>query len=120
MTKKITYVAYDGMEFEDENECKEYEQYAVDMATQLMDCYKFFDEDGRYLTPPAFDCFEDFCEWFEDTYNDYDCIVKIKDCPTSATSWVRNYLGFYMPDGANGVYKFSSSAWAWVLESKMA
>lgn len=123
MTKKIIYVAYNGMEFDDENECKEYEQYAIDMATQLMECYAFFDKDGRCFTPVAFDRFdrfEDFCEWFEDTYNDCECIVKIKDCPASAISWVRNEFGFYIPEGTNGIYRFNFNACAWVLELKMA
>ena len=102
MTKKITYVAYNGMEFEDENECKEYEQYAIDMATQLMECYAFFDKYEKCFIHVAlndFDNFEDFCEWFEDTYNDCEAIVKIKDCPDSATAWARNEFGFYMPEG---------------------
>lgn len=120
MTKKTIYVAYNGMEFDNRKECKEYEQYGIDMATQLMECYAFFDKDGVCFTPVAFDRFEDFCEWFEDTYNDCEYISKIKDCPESATTWVRNEFGFYMPEEANGVYKFNLSAGAWMLELKMA
>ena len=120
MTKKITYVAYNGMEFEDENECKEYEQYAIDMTIQLKECYRFFDRNGKAIIPDIFFRFEDFCEWFEDTYNDCELIVKIKECPDSATAWARNEFGFYMPEGVNGIYKFNFNAGAWVLELKMA
>jgi len=120
MKKKITYVAYNGMEFEDKKECEEYEQYAIDMAFQLTECYAFFDKEGICLPPAIFDCFEDFCEWLEDTYNDCEYISKIKDCPASAISWARNECGIYIPDGANGRYRFNFHVGAWLLESKMA
>jgi len=64
MREVTVYYAYDGSEFDDRDECLQYERQAVEAIMSVNDCYDFLTKDGVRYFAPDYRC-EDVEEWMD-------------------------------------------------------
>lgn len=89
----LTYVAYDGIEFDNERECREYEQYAFDMSNQILEYVHFYDAMMKEYPKPCAMFVEENLELLEEIYTNCYYIKIPKEIPSSAWIWFDNYFG---------------------------
>lgn len=111
-----TYIAYDGMEFDNERECREHEQYAFDMYNQILECVHFYNaEMEEYWQLYAVNV-EEVLDWLEETYSNCSYIKIIKEIPSSAWSWCSSYFDFVFPEEAGFFEYYMGKGWVKVDE----
>lgn len=112
MRKVVTYIAWDDTEFETEEECKNYEQYALDMMVELCHCYEFYNNNNEQMETFVPNFIEDMMILFEKAASVCD-VVKVNRIPqSSADAFQNNQFGFYFPD-ATGTFKWNNRACEW-------
>lgn len=77
MRKIITYVAFDDKEFNDREECQEYEEKAYDLVYSIGEKYEFYDENMNIILAPfASPNVEDWLTWLDNAYNNCTYIKR--------------------------------------------
>lgn len=108
---RTTYIAYDDTEFDTEEECREYEQFAIDMMCELCRCYEFKknDETCKCFVPLSI---EDTMSLFEQTVQDCDTVVVHRVPEESALSFQWRQWGFDLPE-EEGTYYYDTRYGRW-------
>lgn len=111
-----TYVAYDGIEFDNERECREHEQYAFDMSNQILECVHFYNDMMEEYWQPCAMSVEENLEWLDETYNNCSYIKITKEIPSSAWAWCANYFDFTFPEETGFFEYHMGTGWTKVDE----
>ena len=120
MREVITYVSYDGTEFNSRQNCYEYEEYAMDMMRQLIDCYQF-DTDTISLPVTIYeDDISVTINDFEEAFSKSRYVNVKKNPPTSAISFIYNECGIIELPEEIGRYRydFNMTKWEKVVEAE--
>lgn len=117
MKKVIVYIAWDDTEFETEEECKNYEQHALDMMVELCHCYTLYDKDGNELEVFVPNSIEDMMKLFERNASVCEK-VRVNRVPSdSADAFQNSNFGFDMPEEEGlFVYDWNCVRWDKVAE----
>lgn len=106
-----TYIAYDGTSFDDRKECLEYENYARDMLTQILERCVFY-TDCTEMIYPYFHNLNEMIKWVEIRWKYVDKITVKEELPMSAFCWWLNYFGYCLPD-VEGTWIYNWRVMGW-------
>jgi hypothetical protein len=110
----IKYVAYDGTEFNTEEECKEYEA-PMESAKYFLSKIQVFDEEGELLELPEYND-TDFIEKIDGLISsDYVkfCIIY-EDCPQENISYLEYFYGKDFFPLKKGAYRYDWEEYKWI------
>ena len=113
MREVITYVAYDGEEFDNREECEEYEGKAFELLNEFFNAYEFFGENGEYI-----------CIFLNEVEQGLDAIkyafdkcgkIRVKKAIShEAIELIDYYFGYEMPQNEAGLYEYDWKELEWV------
>ena len=121
MTKISMYIACDGKEFFDENECMQYEQSHYTPVIETIKAIDFYCTDSKEVItvadlicePNDFVTAEEFLfHW----YNAAD-YIDVKTDITKYLPYIETEVGVYFP-GKQGFYRYSFSDGKWITTYK--
>lgn len=117
MREVITYVAFDGEEFNSAERCREYEQQYRNALMAIRDAIIFYNADGDIIPVPVYDM-ETLLNNLEAAYQHSKEIVVLHDIPHKTMRWLYEATGIVLPRDA-GVYKYdfdNGNGWESVSE----
>ena len=113
MREVVTYIAYDDTEFDNLEECEEYEGKAFELLNEFFNAYDFFRENGQ--------CILIFLNEVEQGFNAikyaYDKCGKIrvkKSVSNEVIELIDSYLGYDFPPNEIGLYEYDWVKFEWV------
>lgn len=112
MREVITYVAYDGEEFDSCEECEAYEGKAFDFLTEIFNSYKFFIGKQEFLI--FLNDVEAGLHALGKAFDKCDRILVTKPISDIALRFVDFQLDYVLPPNEPGVYKYDIDEFEWV------
>lgn len=113
MREIVTYVAYDDTEFDNREECEEYESEAFDLLSELFNAYDFWGKNNQHI------CI--FLNEVEQGFNTIkyaiDKCEKIrvkKPISSEVATLIDYYLGYELPPNEIGLYEYDWLKLEWV------
>ena len=113
MREVITYIAYDDTEFDNFEECEEYEGKAFDLLDEFFNAYEFFGKNGAHILI--------FLNEIEQGLNAikyaFDRCEKIRVKKTishEAIELIDSYFGYELPRNELGLYEYNWKKLEWV------
>lgn len=113
MREVVTYVAYDDTEFDNLEECEEYEGKAFDLLSEFFNAYDFFGKNNQYI------CI--FLNEVEQGFNAikyaFDKSEKIrvkKPISQEVEELIDSYFGYELPPNETGLYEYDWRKLEWV------
>lgn len=103
MTEKIIYVAFDGAEYEDKNECLEYEANIQNLADEIYDKCTFFDNRMDTLEIDKDSGLQEYIDSIYDVWNKCHVVQIFDKLSYKADYFMRHNLGCYVPE-EKGLY----------------
>lgn len=114
------YIAWDDSEFEDCDNCRQYELQAIEAMMSINDCYDFLNKDGDYYAAPDYRC-EDVEKWINWLSNAVDACKYIKvrhTLPDNAVWFITREWGYCITpkdfNGKTGLFKYDDFKNKWV------
>ena len=117
MREVITYVAFDGEEFNSAERCREYEQKYQNSLMGIKEAYTFYNAEGDIIPIAAYDI-EALLDDLERAYFDCEKIVVKRNVSRGTLRYLYDATGIVLPDDA-GVYKYdfdNGNGWESVSE----
>jgi len=118
--REITiYVAFDDKEFDDREECQEYEAKAYDLVYSIGEKYEFYDENMNIILAPfASPNVEDWLTWLDNAYSDCTYIKRCDILTAQEEAIIDENIGCCMLNydfkGDIGLFKYDISESKWV------
>lgn len=112
MKTKTLYIAYDGTEFINKNECRAYEERARKHINELVNIYTFCDKNKNVIFP-FYDSIEEYLQWFDSTTDTCEYIIVHKDLSREAHQFLYENIGGCIPE-KEGFYKYDWNKNEWV------
>ena len=112
MREVITYVAYDGEEFDNREECEAYEGEAFDFLTEIFNSYKFFIGKREFLI--FLNDVEAGLHALGKAFDKCDRILVVKPISDMTLRFVDFQLGYVLPPNEPGMYKYDTDEFEWV------
>lgn len=112
MREVITYVAYDGEEFDNREECEAYEGKAFDLLTEIFNSYKFFVSKREFLI--FLNDVEAGLHALGKAFDKCDRILVTKPISDMAFRFADFQLGYVLPPNESGMYKYDTDECEWV------
>lgn len=119
MREVIRYYAFDDEEFEDREECQEYEAKAYDLVYSIGEKYKFYDKNMNII-PAPFNSpdVEDWLTWLDNAYGDCTYIKRYNALNPQEEAIIDETIGCCMLNydfkGEIGLFKYDISESKWV------
>ena len=114
MRTVTVYYAYDGTEFYDSEECKEYERPAMYHINQWNRCCSFFDNDMNLIYLPAGLDVEEALDWFNKMLEECQYIKINEKIPADSLDFLIETIGYYLPENEVGLYRYNYATEEWV------
>lgn len=105
MREIITYIADDGTEFDNKEDCMAYEAEQTSLFQQLKNNVLAFDKDGRVL---VFDNENDFIK----IYEQIDYLVITTTIPSNSIQFIDD-AGYCAIPTEKGAYHYNSASYEW-------
>ena len=105
MREVITYVAYDGEEFDNREACEKYEGNTFEYLTEIFNSYRFFMENGQEIFI-FLNGIEEGLSVFEYAWNKCSRIEITKVVSKEADDFINDYYGYGFPDNEIGMYEY--------------
>ena len=105
MREMITYIANDGTEFDNKEECMAYEAEQANLFQQLKNNVLAFDKDGKVL---VFDNEDDFMEIYDQIFY----LVITTTIPSNSIQFIDD-AGYCAIPTAKGAYHYNSVSYEW-------
>lgn len=116
--KAVTvYYAYDDTEFYDEDECRRYEQKALDLMVKAKEVFTFYNKDMNAMSWYVNDNVDDLLSEFENVY-DHCEYIKVNEYNEKVYKFIYNQIGLNLPDGDVGLYKYDWNEDKWIRTKK--
>ena len=112
MREVITYVAYDGEEFYNREECEAYEGEAFDLLTEIFNSYKFFVGNQEFLI--FLNDVEAGLHALNKAFDKCDRILVTKPISDLALHFIDFQLGYVLPPNESGMYKYDTDEFEWI------
>lgn len=112
MREVITYVAYDGSEFDNREECEAYEGKAFDLLDEVFNSYEFFINNQEILI--FLNDVEAGLYTFSKAFDRCDRILMTKPISEAAFRFMDSQLGYILPPNEPGMYKYDTDEFEWV------
>ena len=111
------YVAWDDSEFDNREECEEYESEAMDFLNEIFNIYLFFDEHFQEFDINLAEVNEgieeglDIFQWVWDNCT----LIRVKQMLSDeARKFIDCYFGYAMPPNELGMYEYDFKKLEWV------
>jgi len=119
MREVITYVAYDGEEFETIGECLAYERKALKCLSEIYDKYTLFDENMTiFIGPVSSTDVEEWLCWLRKAFDKCKTIYREENLSEDAEIFINNYCGYCMTnrdfDDEIGWFEYDMEIYEWV------
>jgi hypothetical protein len=105
MREVITYVAYDGAEFDNRKECEAYESEAFNLLDEIFNSLEFFLDNGQEIQIYLNDI-ESGINAFAYAWGKCSYISVTRTLSEEANDFIQCYFGFTMPPNERGFYGF--------------
>ena len=114
MRTVTVYYAYDGTEFYNPEECKEYERPAMYHINQWNRCCIFFDNNMDYMIlAPGLDI-EETLDYFYEMLGKCTYIKINEKIPSESYNFLTEILDYYLPGNEVGLYRYDYDEDEWV------
>lgn len=107
MREVITYIAYDGEEFDNREDCEKYEEKAYNLLNEIFNSYRFFIENGQEIQI-FLNGIEEGLDTFDYAWNKSKYIRVTRTISKEADDFIYNYFGYDMPDYKRGLYEYEN------------
>ena len=119
MREITTYIAFDDKEFDNREECQEYEAKAYDLVYSIGEKYEFYDKDMNIILAPfASPNVEDWLTWLDNAYSDCVYIKRYKALNSQEEAIIDENIGCCMLNYAFkediGLFKYDISESKWI------
>lgn len=117
MREVVTYVAFDGEEFNSAERCRAYEQKYRNVLMEINEAYTFYNATDDIIPIATYDIEVTLAD-LESAYQESAKIVVRHNVSYSAAKLLYNITGIVLPDDA-GVYKYdfdNGNGWESVSE----
>ena len=117
MREVVTYVAFDGEEFNSAERCREYEQKYWNTLMAIRDACIFYNADGDIISIPVYDI-ETLLNDLEAAFQESAKMAVLHDVSYKTMRDFYDATGIVLPDDA-GVYKYdfdNGNGWESVSE----
>lgn len=94
MRKMVTYIAYDGEEFDDREACLAYEANILDLLKEIDNAYSFFDKDMNVFIMPTNSDIDSLFNWFSTVCDICVFIHREKNLSDAANDLVDTCFGY--------------------------
>lgn len=105
MREIITYVAYDGTEFNNREECEAYETEVFNLLDEIFNSLEFFLDNGQEIQI-YLDDVESGINAFNYAWEKCSYISITRTLSEEASEFIQRYFGFNMPPNERGFYGF--------------
>lgn len=113
MREIITYVAYDDTEFDNLEECEEYESKAFDLLIEFFNAYDFFGKNGEYIWIFLNEV-EQGLYAIKYAFDRCEKIRVKKIISHEAMELIDSYFGYELPRDGVGLYEYDWKELEWV------
>ena len=111
MREVVTYMAFDGEEFNSKERCCEYEQKYLNTLMKIKEAYTFYNSDGNIIPIATYDI-EALLGDLESAYTECEKIVVKHNVPHRTLGYFYDETGIALPEDA-GVYKYDFNRDMW-------
>lgn len=113
MREIITYVAYDDTEFDNREECEEYENTAFNLLEEIFNTYEFFLDNGQEIHIFLNDI-EAGMYVFDYAWKKSKSIRVKRTLSDTANEFIYINFGHDMPPNELGLYEYNFKKCCWV------
>lgn len=118
MREVCYYVAYDGEEFSNREDCLEYEKETLDKFQALDACYTFLDINKNQICPPQNDDLDEWFHWGSIAFSACGWIYRHNVLPENVNRFIHTQFGYCIEneDFVNnelGLFKWNDQTIEW-------
>lgn len=113
MREVITYVAYDDKEFDNFEECEEYEGKAFDLLEEFFNAYDFFGKNGEYIWI-FLNGVEQGLHAIKYAFERCEKIRVKKIISHEVIELIDSYFGYELPPNEVGLYEYDWTEYKWI------
>lgn len=113
MREIVTYVAYDDTEFDNRDECEEYEGEAFGLLEEFFNAYDFFGKNDEYICI-FLNGVEQGLHTIKYAFDRCEKIRVKKTISREVLELIDSYFGYEMPPNELGMYEYDFKKLEWI------